>query len=421
MLTPFVFTIVPLILIIIGFLILWWMYSRPGTTQLVNAVWLTFGKAFGWLVLLLGVFAAVGLLTNVFFVIAWLLTAIILVSTAAKYRDTERESLLWALMVAAERGIPLESAARAFAEERNDLVGLRARLLAEYLEAGVPLALSLQRTHYRLAPPALLAADLGQQTGQLAAALRQVVTQTDDFESSFRSMLEKVFYLGFLVFFNLCLLTFMMLKIVPVFEKMFSEFDLRLPVMTQALIHFSWLLANYWFLFAPIFLVVIYLFTASVLYYMGLLPQRLPLLRSLWWRIDSAWVLRWLATGVRQKRPLAEMVRLLAGYFPQARMRAKLAWVAGRIDHGAEWTDALKQAGIISGAERSVFKSAERVGNLEWALEEMADSGTRRMAHRLQAYVSVGFPLVIALFGLGVLAFQVGMFLPLISLIQVLT
>ena len=113
-------------------------------------------------------------------------------------------------------------------------------------------------------------------------------------------MLEKVFYLGFLVFFNLCLLTFMMLKIVPIFEKMFSEFDLQLPVMTQALIHFSQLLANYWFLFAPVFLIVIYLFTASILYYMGLLPQRLPLLRSLWWRIDSAWVLRWLATGVRQ-------------------------------------------------------------------------------------------------------------------------
>lgn len=421
MLNPFLFTLVPLVLIVVGFLILWWMYSRPGTAQLGNAVWLTLGKVVGWVLLLLGIFAAVGLLTHVFFIVAWVVTAIVLASAVAKYRDSERESLLWALMVAAERGIPLESAARAFAEERNDLVGLRARWLAEYLEAGVPLALSLQRTQYRLAPPALLAADLGQQTGNLAEALRQVITQQDDFEASLRSLLEKVFYLGFLVFFNLCMLLFMMLKIIPIFERMFSEFGLKLPLVTQWWIQSSWVLVNYWFVFTPIFLIVIYLFTASVLYYMGLLPHRLPLLRSLWWRIDSAWVLRWLASGVRQKRPLVDMVRLLAGYFPQPRIRSRLAWVAGRIDQGADWTEALKQVGIIGRAERAVFQSAERAGNLDWALQEMADSRTRRMAYRLQAYLAVGFPLAVVLFGACVFLFQVGMFLPLVSLIQALT
>ena len=81
----------------------------------------------------------------------------------------------------------------------------------------------------------------------------------------------------------------------------------------------------------------------------------------------------------------------------------------------------LKQAGIVSSAELRGVQIGGTGGKPRVALEEMADSGTRRMAHRLQAYVSIGFPVVIVLYGLVVLAFQVGMFLPLISLIQGLT
>ena len=45
-------------------------------------------------------------------------------------------------MTAAERGISLEVAVRAFAAERDDRIGRRALDLADYLEAGLPLALA---------------------------------------------------------------------------------------------------------------------------------------------------------------------------------------------------------------------------------------------------------------------------------------
>jgi type IV pilus assembly protein PilC len=415
---PLLVLLVPLVLTVGGVLVLWHCYRELPTAQQVGSLSNDLGKVTGWCLLLLGLFALLALMTGLFFLVAWVAAAIVLVSMLARYRETEQESLLWMLMVAAERNIPLESAARAFADERNDSVGLRARRLAEYLEAGVPLALALQRTQHRLSPATLLAADLGQQTGRLAPALRQVVTQSDDFDRTFRSMLEKIFYLGFLIVVILLNLGFLMLKIVPVFERIMVDFQTEIPTDLRLLVSVSGWFVNYWFIFSPVWLVIVLLLLSGLLYYMGVLPHRFPILRGIWWRVDCAWVMRWLADGVRQKRPIAESVRLLSGYFPQPRMRAKLAWAAGRIDQGADWCESLQLAGVFRKAERAVFKSAERVGNLPWALEEMAEGGTRRMALRLRTYISIAFPMIVVLLGVCVACIERGILVPLVSLIH---
>lgn len=419
MIVPLLLTIVPPLVTLIGILVLWRCYRQPSPIRPSGSVWNDLGKIFGWILFLIGLMAATAIMTGVFFLFAWLAAGIVLISIISRYWDTERESLLWALMVAAERGIPLESAARAFGEERNDLVGMRARQLADYLEAGVPLALALQRTHFRVPPAIMLAADLGQQTGRLPAALRQAVVQEDDFELTFRSMLEKIFYLGFLVFFNALTLGFLMLKIIPVLQKIIDDFQMAgAPRDTQMLLRVSGFFTGYGILLVPLLMILLLLLLGGVLYYMGLLPHRFPMLRRLWWRADCAWVMRWLANGVRQKRPLVETMRLLAGYFPQPQMRAKLAWAAGRVDMGADWCDSLRQAGIIRSVEYGVFKTAERVGNLEWALDEMAEGSVRRMACRLRAYISIAFPLVIVLIGVCVLTIERGVLMPLVSIIR---
>src|ERR1700686_3525096 len=83
-----------------------------------SALWIGFFLAL--LVAMVAVGGFVGLLL-------WLLTPIISQVIAVRYRETERRSLLWLLGVAAEKGIPLSTAVRAFADERHDALGRRAR------------------------------------------------------------------------------------------------------------------------------------------------------------------------------------------------------------------------------------------------------------------------------------------------------
>ncbi|MDD4789587.1 MAG: type II secretion system F family protein, partial [Pirellulales bacterium] len=361
-------------LAIAGLAILWaqgraWAENR----RTIAPDWLASATtALGWVLFLVGVFAAVGLMAHAFFLLAWIVAALILITLFHRYRAVERRSLLWTLMLAAERGIPLHTAARAFAEERRDATGQRVRDLAEYLEAGLPLALALKRSHLHFPQAVLLSAELGQQTGNLGSALRKALGRGDDAEFVFRSAVERVFYLACLVFIGLCILTFMMVKIVPALVKILTEFSVTAPAALRALITVSRVLIDFWpaiLLLAALGLVILVRSLSRQTVYS---PRYLPGMIASWQRADRSVILQWLAHAVRQGRPLPEMMRLVAGYLTRAGLRRKLQRAAKRIDQGAEWTGCLQKCGLIRKPEAAVFRAAERTGNLAWALEEMA-------------------------------------------------
>ena len=108
--------------------------------------------------------------------------------------------LIWSLAEAAERGIPLEKSARAFASEQNGLMAGSARNLAEYLDAAMPLSVALARSGFMVSAMVRLAADVGEKNGTLGPSLRQAVEQTSVFDRTLSSILAKFFYLGCLVF-----------------------------------------------------------------------------------------------------------------------------------------------------------------------------------------------------------------------------
>ena len=177
------------------------------------------------------------------------------------------------------------------------------------------------------------------------------------------------------------------------------------------------MVVEYWFLLLPLGVMCSDCFLSGLLYFVGLSPRVLPLVNRLWWRVDCAVVLRWLATAVRQQRPIAEMVRLLAGYFPQRRLRRRLEWSAKRIEQGADWCDSLCAAGVLRKRTATYFGLPSRPATWRgrWTRWRTAP---RRSAYRFRAFVSVAFPLTIALFGGGVFLMAVSMLLPLMSLVQ---
>jgi len=336
-----------------------------------------------------------------------------------KYMAAERRALLWALAVAAEKGIPLEQAARAFADERSVQIGLRTARLAGLLEHGVPLPAALSMSRNALPADALLAARLGAESGQMGESLRMSLDYNEQFDYVIRDVLAKYCYAIVVLACGTSILTFMMLKIVPVFTRMFEEFELALPALTQSVIAASEFFVKCWFVFLPpAILLLMALVSLGAAYYVGSSRYELPFLQRFWLRCDSALVMRALAVAVRQQQNLAAAVFRLSRQYPRASIGRRLAKASARIDNGEPWAEALYRVGLFRAADQAVFQSAERVGNLAWALDEMADSTIRRFAYSLRAFINIAFPLVILVFGVLVLFFVAGMFLPLISLIQ---
>lgn len=99
--------------------------------------------------------------------------------------------------------------------------------------------------------------------GEAGGALEVILQRLADFMERSESLKKKVkgamIYPVVVILVACGILTFIMLKIVPVFEKMFREFGLKLPAATQLLVAMSQFVVNYWFLL-PAFPVGVWLF-----------------------------------------------------------------------------------------------------------------------------------------------------------------
>ena len=348
----------------------------------------------------------------------WIVILAIVMMTVGRYRNTENRTLLWCLAAAAERGIPLEQAARAYSLERSDELGIRAARLAELLEGGTPLSLALAETRVRMPLDTLVAVRVGIETGDLGAALAKVARYDDDADTLLRSIFEKVFYLAIVANVLIGILTFIMLKIVPVFAKMFEEFDLPLPPMTLVLITCSDYVVNFWFVVFPLLIWLPLFLAVGLLHYIGWLPRNLPLINWFVLRLDGGLVMRCLALSIKQQRPLPEMIWLLAKLYPKASVQKRLAFAGQAINNGEHWCQALRRAKLLRASDVAILTAAERSSNLEWALEEMADSSIRRLAYQLRLALNVLFPTVLFLFGIVIAFVVVSLFMPLVSLIE---
>ena len=372
----------------------------------------------GWVLIAVGLLAVFFALLHVVALVLFIAVAAVMAETLVKHRLSRQYALLWLLTVAAERLIPLVPAIEAFAREGGGLFAGRARYLAAMIRAGVPLPEALQRVPGLLPRDVLPVIRVGYESGALAAALRQAASVRDFRRPLWLSLAGRLVYLMILMGLGIAVITFVMYSIVPAFERIFAGFDVQMPEMTQMLISASHVLVDLWFLLVPFFMLLGLLLIYVLLRYIGLINWELPGTNWIIRRLDTAAILDSLSLAAEHRRPLPEAMATLAGSYPKASIRRRLRGVVGDLHGGADWCQSLLARGLIKRADLAILQAAQWVGNLPWALREMAESNRRRLAYRLQALVQLLFPPAILVLGAVVMFIVVSLFIPLISLIE---
>lgn len=391
----------------------------------------------------------IGLLGTVIGTLLWLsipflpLFFIALLMLVDRFRRSEHHALLNTLAFAAEKGIPLPETARAYAQENSGDTGVRAQYLAEQIEAGASLSAATRACRLRLATPLRLAVNLSDVLMARGLALRSQLQWGSDTDALFRTIINRLLYLCAVFLLLLSVLTFTMIKIVPVYHKMFEEFGLRLPGPTQTLVSISrWIVVNMgWVYLTPLAIASSIALFLGALYYTGwydfpvvigtqasLRYAHVPDVRRLmdlgfglryfFWRYDASLVLRSLSLLLAQKVPLPQALVLLANVYPRGGVRRRLTLAAIDVEQGRDWKQALQRQWLLGAAEAAVLSAAERSGNLPWALDEMGEGMMRRLTYRLMLLHQFLYPVLLLLFG-GIVAFvSIALMVPLIALIQ---
>jgi protein transport protein HofC len=375
-------------------------------------------RTMGWGLIALAALVAIELFVGlVFGPLFWLAAILVIGIMVHRYRSAEQNVLVELLAIAAEKQLPLAPSVEALAAEWGGTFGHRARALASLLKTGLPLAECLQRERGVAPPAVVLAARVGTEAGVLGPALREATESQTFQEPLWHAITAKAYYLFCVLFAAQAVTVCMLLQVVPRVQALFGGFNLEMPAAAEWVASAAESTAV---LQATIALLVLELLVLTYLtaHFLGVVTWSVPVLNRLARRLDTAQLLRAVAWAADRRLPLNQMVRLLARWYPKWWIRRKLAAVERDMERGIAWRESMAAHRLIPSADAAVLAAAERVGNLPWALREMASSSERRLAYRLQVIAQWLYPLVIAWLGLLVFVFVSAYFLPLIQVIE---
>ncbi len=298
--------------------------------------------------------------------------------------------------------------------------------------------------------------------GEAGGALEVILQRLAEFKERSEALKRKVkgalVYPITVVTFAVLILTFIMIKIVPAFQKIFDDFGAELPVMTKILITMSHLVFNYFYLI-PGVPIGIWLFVMLLRkFYHGRLGfdiflLKMPIFGNLVEKNIIARTTRTLGTLVASGVPILEALHITKETAGNAMFEIVYQKVYEAIREGQTIAAPLKEharlsfhpmaaffwfffiAGpiglllYITRMNKRIFDDmvvnmvdvGEETGELDTMLYKVADTYDDEVAVLTESLMSLMEPLLIMVLG-GMVGFIViALFMPLISLIQKLT
>lgn len=332
----------------------------------------------------------------------------------------QAEQLAAQLAELAGSGRPLADGLRAAADEAASGRLARAlRRIARSVDRGRSLEDVLASARRRLPRYVghLIAAAL--RSGNFAAALGELVQHHRLLRQLRQTVTSALAYPALVLSLALGLFVFFHVAIVPVFDRMYQEFELKLPTATLSLIW--WSRTGVWML-----LVFLGLALGAMLFvrivggrtWWSRVWATVPMIGSLsHWAAVADWS-RMMAILVEQQVPLPEALRLAADGTYDGNLSEVSRDLARRTDAGGDLAQLLAASYRLPALLAPLVESGQRAGSLAAAFRTASDMYEMRVRLRAVVLRSVLPPLVFIIVGIQIGLYVVGLFLPLAALIR---
>jgi type IV pilus assembly protein PilC len=364
-----------------------------------------------------------------------------------RYRQGRQAELVDVMAAAVAGGVPIESAVRIYAKEHPRRSQARflfdiatfflfplylyvrlwigwkrydslVAILARRLEEGRTLTEALQLVPGVVPRDVVLAAAIGEATGTLPACLREA--QRERWSAVWLEVAPRVVYPLVVLLTTLGTKTFFFVMILPKYVRIYQEFGLQLPEVTQAVRDFSFIFVDSTGLL-PLSIIAI---VVAISAYMAMpaLRWRTPLVGRLYrWGIQAE-VLRALGRLFAAGRTVPDSLKFIrnSGVYPGI-VRTRLSRAAKSAEAGATLEQALVESQLLPTSMAPLVKAAQATNTLGWALEELGEHLAGRAVKLVRRISLVVAPMLILAIAAFVAFIALALFLPLVQLIEALT
>jgi type IV pilus assembly protein PilC len=266
--------------------------------------------------------------------------------------------------------------------------------------------------------------------GEAGGALEVILKRLADFKEKAQSLQRKIqgamVYPIVVMLVAVAILTFIMIYIIPKFEKIFKDFNMELPDLTKALIATSQWVSKYWYvipLFPLCFWLLIKLIRLSKTgnYAVDRVTLYIPVVGGLIEKTIVARTTRTLGTLVASGVPILEALSIVKETCANAVFERMYQRIYESIREGDTIAQPLKESRLVDDMVVNMVDVGEETGDLDSMLYKIADVYDEEVDVMVESLISLLEPLMIVFLGVVIGAIVIALFLPLIKLLEQLS
>jgi type IV pilus assembly protein PilC len=214
-----------------------------------------------------------------------------------------------------------------------------------------------------------------------------------------------------------------MLYIIPKFEKIFKDFNMKLPEMTQALMATSRWFANYWYTL-PLFplcwwlMIKLIRLSRTGAYALDRIYLWIPLIGKLIEKTVVARTMRTLGTLIASGVPILEALSIVRETCNNAVFERMYTRVYESIREGDTIAQPLKESRLVDDMVVNMVDVGEETGDLDTMLYKIADVYDEEVNVMVESLIKLLEPLMTIVLGVIIGAIVISLFLPLIKLLE---
>src|SRR5262249_4033006 len=242
--------------------------------------------------------------------------------------------------------------------------------------------------------------------GEAGGALEVILQRLAEFKEKAQSLKRKItgamIYPCVVVFVAVAILSFIMIFIIPKFDKIFADFKMKLPWITKALIDPSRWFVKYWYVLPLIPISLWLLFKLIRLnktgnYIMDRLKLYMPIMGNLIEKTVVARTMRTLGTLVSSGVPILEALSIVRETCMNAVFENCYTRVSESTREGDTTAQPMKESRLVDDMVVNMIDVGEETGELDTMLNKIADVYDEEVNVLVEALISLLEPLMIVI------------------------
>ncbi len=266
--------------------------------------------------------------------------------------------------------------------------------------------------------------------GEAGGALEVILRRLAEFKEKAASLARRIkgamIYPLVVIGVAVAILGFIMIFIIPKFEKIFMEFKLKLPYVTEVLITMSRMTVVYWYVtpVIPVFIIVtlkLIRMNRSGAFILDKIKLKLPVSGQIVEKSIVARTTRTLGTLISSGVPILEALSIVRETAMNLVFEDMFQRVYESIREGETIASPLRDCKLVDDMVVNMIDVGEETGDLDTMLNKVADVYDEEVDVLVESLISLLEPLMIVVLGLIVGTIVVALFMPMVGLLDALS